>query len=164
MTQVYSMSFRDFAQIYFNSFWQISGQAGNFDFVNDVADQAFIHFYGIRVFSAHKAQRHFDSEFFFGRYALKIDMQDLLLVGMVLHITYQHFGGFASDFHFKHRSVEHFFFQSVPQGVVVKFNQLGGSFATINDARGFASVAEAAARTRTLHAALKCDNFHINLQ
>ena len=41
---------------------------------------------------------------------------------------------------------------------------LGGSFATINDARGFASVAEAAARTRTLHAALKCDNFHINLQ
>ena len=91
-------------------------------------------------------------------------MQHQLLVGMVLDITHQYFAGFPCHFHFENGGVKSFFLQGVPQRIVVEFNQLWGVFTTINDARGFASIAQAAARTRTLLGALEGDDFHGFLQ
>jgi hypothetical protein len=57
--------------------------------------------------------------------------------------------------------VEDFFFQSMPQGIVVKFDIDGlVGFAPVNDTGRTTGDAQTAARTRTLHSALKSDKFH----
>ena len=87
-------------------------------------------------------------------------MQDQALERVVLHITQQHFFGLAVEFHLQQRGVEGLFLQRVEQRVVIDFDRGGGGAATKNDARGPAGVAQAAARTRTLLAALKSDELH----
>jgi hypothetical protein len=51
----------------------------------------------------------------------------------------------------------------MPQGIVVEFDQLGLSGATVDDAGCASGYAETAARTRPLLGALKSDEFHISL-
>jgi len=51
-------------------------------------------------------------------------------------------------------------FQGVPQGVVVQFDELGFTLATVDDTGRAAGVAQTAARTRSLLGALKSDEFH----
>jgi hypothetical protein len=52
----------------------------------------------------------------------------------------------------------------VEQRVAVDGDQFRGSGATVDDARGLASVAQAAARSGTLLFAFECDYFHVKLQ
>ncbi|MNT46138.1 hypothetical protein D3C72_1827640 [compost metagenome] len=94
-------------------------------------------------------------------HALEVDVQNELLVGVVLHVTQQHFGGGAGNFHVQNAGVECFLLESVPQCVVVQLDHLGfGGGTTVNDTRGLARIAETAARTRTLLGALKSDEVH----
>jgi hypothetical protein len=95
-----------------------------------------------------------------GIHTLEVDVDDLLLEGVVLHIAQQHFTFFASQFHVEHGGVEGFLLEGVPQGVVVKLNQLRLCGAAIDDAGRFARIAQTAARTRSLLGALKSDEFH----
>jgi hypothetical protein len=60
--------------------------------------------------------------------------------------------------------VEGFFFQGVPQGVVVKFDIDGlVGLAPVNDTGCATGDAQTAARTRSLLGALKSDKFHGSL-
>jgi hypothetical protein len=51
----------------------------------------------------------------------------------------------------------------MPQGIVVKLDLLWLASATIDDAGRAPGDAKTAARTRPLHCALKCDEFHDSL-
>jgi hypothetical protein len=96
--------------------------------------------------------------------ALEVDVQNQLLEGVHLHVAQQHLVFFAAQFHVQHGCVEGFLLDGVPQGVVVQFDQLGFTRATVNDARCATGIAETAARTRALLGALKSDKFHNLLQ
>ena len=58
--------------------------------------------------------------------------------------------------------MECFFFQCMPEGVVINFDQRRLTCATVNDTGRATGDAETAARTRTLLCALKSDEFHTN--
>ena len=68
---------------------------------------------------------HFAVQSGFGVDTLEVDVQYQLFVGVHLEVTEQHFGFFTAQFHVQDACVESFFFQGVPQGIVVKFDQLG---------------------------------------
>jgi hypothetical protein len=95
-----------------------------------------------------------------GIHALEVDVLYQLLVRMHLVITQQHLAGLAIEFHLQDGGMESFFFQGMPQSVVVKLDALGGYAGTIDDAGGAARIAQTAARTRTLLGTLKSDEFH----
>ena len=87
-------------------------------------------------------------------------MQHLLLVGVDLQVTQQHLGGLAGQFHVQHGRVEGFLLDGMPQCVVVQLDQLGLTLTAVNNAGHLAGIAQTAARTRTLLAALESDEFH----
>ncbi len=105
-------------------------------------------------------QWHFQSQFGVGIDALEIDVQNLGFVRVVLDIAQQYFLRCATQVHFQNRAVEGFFFQGVPQFVVIDFDQGRGSCATVNDTRRAARIAQTAARTRTLLIAFKSVELH----
>jgi hypothetical protein len=67
--------------------------------------------------------------------ALEVNVQHQLLERVVLHVAQQNLLRLASDFQVEDRRVEGFLLQCVPQRVVIQFDLLRGSFATVDDAR-----------------------------
>ena len=66
----------------------------------------------------------------------------------------------GAEFHVQDRGVERFFFQGMPQRVVVKFDEVGFTFSAIDDTGRTTGDSQTAARTRSLLSALKSDKFH----
>jgi hypothetical protein len=60
--------------------------------------------------------------------------------------------------------MEGFFFQGMPQGIVVELDEQWLARATVDDTGRATGDAETAARTRALLGALKSDEFHSSLQ
>ena len=148
------------AQVHRNELGQVCGQAGNFQFVDDVVDQAGIELDGGRILFTAKVQWHFHLQLGGGFHALEIDVQNQLLEGVHLHITQQHFAFRAVEFHVQNRGMERFFFDGMPQCVVVQLDRRGRGGSTIHNTGRATGDAETAARTRTLLSALKSDKFH----
>jgi flagellar motor switch protein FliM len=105
-------------------------------------------------------QWHFGVQFGSGVNTLEVEVQDELFEWVHLHVTQQNFMLCTVEFHVKHGRVKRFFFQCVPQSIVVDFNLQWLSGATVNNTWRTASDAETAARTRALLGALKSDEFH----
>ena len=99
-----------------------------------------------------------------GIHALEIDVQDLLLVRVHLHVAQQDLVLCAVQFHIQNAGMEGFFLQGMPQGVVIELDQLGFGGTTVNDTGRATGDAKTAARTRPLLGALKSDKFHFQLQ
>ena len=115
-------------------------------------------------FFADVVQRHLHVQLGGGVHALEIDVQDLLLVRVHLHVAQQNLAFNAVQFHVQHAGMEDFLLQGVPQGVVIEFDQLRLRRTPVDDAGRAARDAQTAARTRTLLGALKSDKFHVQLQ
>jgi len=105
-------------------------------------------------------QRHLHVQFGVGIHALEVDVQNLLLERVNLHVAQQHVAFGSAHFHGQNAGMKGFFFQRVPQCVVVHLDQLGFSGTTIKDARCATGDAQTAARTRTVLGTLKSDKFH----
>ena len=93
-------------------------------------------------------QRHFDGDLLVGSHALEVDVQDLLLVRVPLHVAQQHALFLAVDVHVQDGRVEGFDAQGVIERVVVQGDLDGGGFATVDDTGYLIGATEAAARTR----------------
>jgi len=164
VADVNAAAFGGFAQVNGDVLGQLGGQAFNFDLSHDVVDHALVFLDGRRVLSTDKVQRHFFVQAGLGVHALEVHVQDQLFEGVVLNVAQDDLFGLAGEFHVQQRGVERFFFQGMPQSVVVQFDVHGVRGATKNDARHTAGDAQTAARTRTLLVALKSDELHSLLQ
>ncbi len=148
------------AQVHSDELGQVRRHTRHFEFGHDVGHQAVVEFDRWGLFFTAEVQWHLHVQLGLGIDTLEVDVQHELFVRVVLHIAQQHFAGGASNFHVQHAGVESFFFQGVPQSVVIDFDQLGLTGTTVNDTRRLACDAETAARTRTLQGALKSDKLH----
>src|SRR5574343_1481054 len=149
------------AEVDFDEFRQVLGQTVDVQLGGDVVHQAAIQLDARAGFFVDEVQRHLDVQFVGGIDALEIDVQDQLLVGVRLVITQQDLFLLAVDDQVDDRRVEGFLLHLQQQVVVVGFDGDRGGFATVDDARNGAGTAQAAARTRTLDAACRSDNFEL---
>ena len=148
------------AQVHFDELGQLHGQAFDLDLGHDVVDQALVVLDGRRILFTLEVQRHLLVQAGLFVHALEVHVQDLGLVGVVLHIAQQHFLDLAAQFHVQDGGVEGFLLQGVPQGIVIDFDRGGGGGSTKNDTGRATGDAQTAARTRTLLGALKSDELH----
>jgi hypothetical protein len=81
----------DFAQVHLDELGQLHGQALDLDLGHDVVDQALVDLDGRRILFAHEVQRHLLVQAGLLVHALEVHVQDLRLVGVVLHIAQQTF-------------------------------------------------------------------------
>ena len=154
----------DVRQVNVDEFWQLAWQARNFDFVGYVADGRAVQFDCRGNVSVREVQGNFHVDSLLSVNALEVSVQNQLFVCVDLEVAQQNLLGNAVDFQVQDRRVEYFFFQRVVQGVVIERDQHRGFSATVDDTRGLAGNAQAAARSGTLQFAFKCDNFHVKLQ
>ncbi|MNN66507.1 hypothetical protein D3C81_1820890 [compost metagenome] len=92
--------------------------------------------------------------------ALEISVQNELFVCVDLEVAQQDLFYFAIHFQVEDRRMESFFFQCVVQSIVVERDIYWCSGTAINDTRGQACNALAAARSGPQLFACKCDYFH----
>ena len=137
-----------FGQVDFDELGQILGQNLDFDLGHDVVDDSLGLLDGRRVLTVDEVQRHFDGDLLVGSHALEVDVQDLLLVRVPLHVAQQHALFLAVDVHVQDGRVEGFDAQGVIESVVVEGDLDGSGFATVDDTGYLIGATEAAARTR----------------
>ena len=141
---------------------QVGRQAAHINLGQDVADDGRALLDRRRDLLIGEVQRHFHVDLAIGSHALEVDMHDLLLEGMPLHVAKQHLLGLAVEFHLEDRRMEGLDPHRVIKRVMVDFDGAGLTVTAIDDAGHFARKAQSAARTRTLRCTCFRDDFHRN--
>ena len=129
------------------------------DLGGDVADDRAGHLDRRRHFAVDEVQRHAHLDLAVLVDALEIDVQDLVLERMHLHVAQQHLRRGAVELHREDRRVERFVAQRVEQRVVVELDRLRRGRAAVDDAGRPARAAQAAARAATFGGAGKGGEF-----
>src|SRR5574343_932559 len=151
------------AEVDFDELRQILGQAVNVQLGGDVVNQAAIQLDARAGFFVGEVQRHLDMQFVGGIDALEVDVQDQLLVGVRLVVAQQDLFLLAVDDQVDDGRVEGFLLHLQQQVVMVGFDGDRSGLTTINDTRHSAGATQAAARTRSLDAACRSDNFELHV-
>ena len=138
---------------------QILRQARDIEIGDHVADDRAGHLHGGRALGVGEVQRHFHVNLAVLVDALEIDVQDLVLERVHLHVTQQHLGRLAVDAHVQDRRVEGLVAQRVKKRVMVELDRLGFLRSAVYDAGGFARAAHAPARSAALGGAGESGEF-----
>src|SRR5690606_24832975 len=148
-------------QVDFDGLRQVGGQAGHFQFGQDVADKLASKLDGGGNVTVDEVQGHFRRDGLLGIDALEVNVKNLRLVRVPLHSTQQYLLGLAAfNLHVENGSVEGFLAQRVVDFVVIELDVQWLVFAAVHNGGNTASVAKAAARTRTLIATRSGVEFH----
>jgi sugar/nucleoside kinase (ribokinase family) len=94
-----------------------------------------------------------------GIHALKVDVQNLLLVSVHLKVAQEDLFALSVKLKLQNGRMKGFDLQGKQNGVVIHFDGHRGACASVNDARQFAIATEAAARTRPLNRTAGGDHF-----
>ena len=85
VSQVDRATTNQFAQIYFDEFWQVSRQARDIEISQHMRDDRSANFDSWRNLSVHKVQRHFGVHRLVSRNALEIEVHHDLFEGVPLN-------------------------------------------------------------------------------
>ena len=130
-----------------NEFRQVFRQAGNFDVGDRMRNEHARHLAGRRFFLIEKVQRNADADRLVLVDALEIQMQQLRLERMALHVAQKHALRGAVEAQVENRGIKPLVLRCEPRGVVIELDARGIFAVAVNDSRHLARATQAAART-----------------
>ena len=122
-----------FAQVHFQVLWQIFRQARDHDLVELVHDKCTTNFASGAFFLVYKVQRHANFDDFGIRYALKVQVHDLLLVWVTLNVTQQSALGFFTRFEHQNVGVKPFLLRIAIRDFLIQLQCARGFATAVND-------------------------------
>ena len=129
---------------------QVLRQAADADFVELVQDDHARGLAGRRSVLVEEVQRHVEADRVVLVDALEVQVQDLLLERMALHVTQQDLLGLAVDAQGQDRGVEPLVLAGEPERLCSSWMFSGVGLGAVDDGRDLAAATEAAARTFAL--------------
>ena len=149
-------------QVDLDEFRQVLRQARDVELVRHVAHDGARFLDRWRDLAVDEVKRHFHVDPAILVDALEVDVQDLVLERVHLHVAQEHLRRAVAELHRQDRRVERLVAQRVKERVVVEFDRLRRAGASVHDARRLAGAAHPAARAATFLRARVCGEFELH--